>query len=130
METILLGLVLLAPLIWLLTVLGAVHSAALATSTAAREAGLEIGRSADAQSASRAAERAVSSALQDQELDPGSARVDAIWAPGLPRGTAVQIQVAYPVPVLSAPFLGSISEPVLWIEATHVARIDPFRSRE
>lgn len=130
METILLGLVLLAPLIWLLTVLGAVHSAALATSTAAREAGLEVGRAIDARSARLSMERAVSIALQDQELDPSSARVEAAWAPGLARGTAVQIQVAYPVPVLSAPFLGSISKPVLWIEATHVARIDPFRSRE
>lgn len=130
METILLGLLLLAPLIWLLTVLGAVHSATLATSAAAREAGWEVARSIDAQAARRAVDRAVSVALSDQELDPGSARVETAWAPGLQRGTAVQIQVSYPVPVLTAPFLGAISRPVLWVEAVHVARIDPFRSRE
>lgn len=130
MESILLGMLLLAPLIWLLTVLASVHRATLATSAAAREAGWEVARSFDAQAARKAVDRAVGTALRDQELDPGSARVEAVWAPGLKRGTAVQIQVSYPVPVLSAPFLGAISRPVLWVEAIHVARIDPFRSRE
>ncbi len=130
METILLGLVLMAPLIWLLTILGAVHSAALATSAAAREAGWEVARAVDAPAARRSVDRAVSVALEDQQLDPASARIETEWAPGLQRGSAVQIRVSYPVPVLSAPFLGSVSEPVLWIEAIHVARIDPFRSRQ
>lgn len=130
METILLGLLLLAPLIWLLAVLGAVHRATLATSAAAREAGWEVARSIDGQAARRAVSGAVGVALRDQALDPASARVETVWAPGLQRGTAVQIQVSYPVPVLSAPFLGAISKPVLWVEAIHVARIDPFRSRE
>lgn len=130
METILLGLLLLAPLIWLLTVLGAVHRAALATAAAAREAGWEVASAVDTHEARRSVDRAVGVALTDQELDPNSARIEAVWASGLERGTAVQIRVAYPVPVLSAPFLGTISEPVLWIEAVHVARIDPFRSRE
>lgn len=130
MESILLGLVLLAPLIWLLTVLGTVHRAALATSAAAREAGWEVASAVDVETARNSLDRAVSVALKDQELDPGSARIETEWAPGLERGTAVLIQVSYPVPVLSAPFLGSISKPVLWIEAVHVARIDPFRSRE
>lgn len=129
-ETILLGLLLLAPLIWLLTVLGAVHRATLATSAAAREAGWEVARSIDSQAARTSVGRAVSVALRDQNLDPSSARVETAWAPGLQRGTAVQIQVSYPVPVLTAPFLGAVSRPVLWVKAIHVARIDPFRSRE
>lgn len=127
-ETLLLGLIMMAPLLWGLGVLADIHRAALATTAAAREAGFEAARSIDPRHARSAADRAVAIALRDHGLDPGRARVD--WAiGGLQRGDAVQVVVSYPVSVLSAPFLGEVAGPAIWTHAKSVARIDRYRSR-
>ena len=127
-ESILLGLLLLVPLIWALGVLSELQRGALATTAAAREAGFEVARSGNAAEADRAAAMAVREAFADHGLDPEEARF--AWSGvGLERGSAVRVEVSFPVPVLGAPLLGGLSEASIWVRAQHVARVDPFASR-
>lgn len=126
LEVIMLGLVLLVPVVWMLTVASEMHRGALATTAAVREAGNEAARSADRVSAGRAVHRAVEEALTDHGLDASSARIK--WSFDFTRGGAVEVQVSYPVTVLRAPLIGDVGGPSVWIRAGHTARIDPFRS--
>jgi hypothetical protein len=128
-ETIFLGLLLLGPLIWGLTVLSELHRAALATTAAAREAGFDAARQTDGLGAKAAVEAAVSQALVDGGLDPSKAQVRFSSTPGLERGSEVQIEIVYPVSVVRAPFLGSWSGAAIDVRASHVARVDPYASR-
>lgn len=128
-ETFLVGLLLLAPLMWGLGVLADLHRSALAAAAAAREAGFDASRASDPASAARAIEVAVRGAFRDQGLESDDARVQ--WSlGGLERGAAVQIRVEYPVTVLQAPFLGKVAGPSILVRAAHVARVDPYRSRD
>jgi hypothetical protein len=128
-ETMLLGLLLLVPLVWALGVLSELHRAALAGTAAAREAGFDAARAGDAFEAQRRIDAAVATAFRDHGLDPSAARVE--WTSrGLGRGAPVEVRVSYPTPVLQAPFLGSVAGPAVWVRAEHVARVDPYRSRE
>lgn len=128
-ETVLVGLLFLAPLIWALGVLAELHRGALAAAAAAREAGFDAARAATLAEAATAVDRAVGRAFADHGLEPGEA--DVRWAadPRLARGGAVEIEVGYSVPVLQAPFLGRVTAPSIEVRARHVARIDPYRSR-
>lgn len=126
LEAIMLSLVLLFPIVWMLTVASEMHRGALAATAAVREAGNEAARSADRTSADLAVRRAVEEALTDHGLDASSARVR--FSSDFRRGGAVEVQVSYPVTVLRAPLLGDVGGPVIWIRASHAARIDPFRS--
>jgi hypothetical protein len=127
-ETLLLGLVMMAPLLWTLGVLADLHRTALATTSAAREAGFEAARALTPAEARQSADRAIAIALEDQGLDPREAHVE--WSiGGLRRGAAVEVVVSYPVTVLQAPFLGKVSGPSIWTHAKSVARVDPYRSR-
>lgn len=128
-ETILLGLLLLVPLIWVLTVLADLHRTALAATAAVREAGFEAARSTDPAEAARAVERAVGEAFANQGLDPRVARVEIGGVSGLARGAPIEVEVSYPVTVLQAPLLGRVAGPSIWVRASHIARIDPYRSR-
>lgn len=128
-ETLLLGLVLMTPLLWALGVLADVHRTALAATSAAREASFEVSRSIDPLDARRSAEYAVALALKDHGLDPSKARVDWSFS-SLERGAPVQVTVSYAVPVLQAPFIGRTSGPSIWVHAKSVARVDPYRSRD
>lgn len=125
-ETLLLGLLLLVPLIWVLGVLSEVHRAALATTTAAREAGFDAARATTRGDAASRIDAAVASALADHGVDPRRARVE--WTSDLERGGAVELRVSYDVPVLQAPLLGSIGGPSITVNASHVARVDRYRS--
>ena len=127
-ETLLLSLVMMAPLLWALGVLAELHRSALAATSAAREAGFEISRSQDPLAARRSAELAVAAALSDHGLDPSRARLE-LSITGLHRASPVQVVVSYPTPVLAAPFLGSVAGPSVWTHAKSVARIDPYRDR-
>lgn len=127
-ETLLLGLLMMAPLLWGLGVLADLHRTALATTSAAREASFEAARSIDPTSARLAADRAIAIALRNHGLDPERARVE--WSVGrLERGAPVQVVVSFPTPVLQAPFLGTVGGPSIWTHSKSVARIDPYRSR-
>ena len=128
-EVLLLGLLLLVPVIWLLTVFGQLHGAALATTSAAREAGFEAARSDDHWSADAAVHRLVLQTIRDQGLDPDA--VEVAWSPaeGWRRGGTIEVRVTYEVPVFQAPLLGAVSEPTISVSAAHVATIDRYRSR-
>lgn len=127
-ETLVLGLVFLVPLLWLLMVLSQVHAGALAVTAAAREAGIDVARSTDRPAASRSLEAAVAQALLDHGLNPRRAKVE--WSDGgLGRGSPIEVQISYPIPLLQAPFIGSLGSPSVWIRATHVTHVDPFRDR-
>jgi hypothetical protein len=126
-ETILLGLLLLVPLVWLLGVLADVHRTSLAASAAARDAGFEAARSNTSADAAAAVDEAVARAFTDHGLDPSNVVVE--WSSSLDRGARVDIEVGYPVPVAQAPLLGRVGGPSLWVRAHHIARIDPYRSR-
>ena len=127
-ETLLLGLILLVPLIWTLSVLSELHRAALATTAAAREAGFDAARAATPAEAGQRVEAAVAAAFANHGIDP--ARAEVVWTSArLERGGALELRVAYEVPVLWAPFLGSVSEPSIPVTASHVVRVDPYRSR-
>lgn len=129
-ETILLGLLLLVPLIWALGVLSELHRGALAATSAAREAGTDAARSTNPRDAENAVVRAVRQAFEDQGLNADLARVRLSGDDDLRRGEAIEIEVAYPVSVVQAPLLGRVSGPSVWVRARHIVRIDPFRSRE
>jgi hypothetical protein len=126
-ETIILGLLFLVPMIWALGVLSEMHRGALAATTAAREAGFEAGRTTTASDASRSAMTAVRQAFTNHGLDPSRATISV--SSGYARGDAVEVHVGYPVTILQAPLLGRLAGPSIWIRAEHVARVDPYRSR-
>lgn len=130
LETILLGLLLFIPLLWGLGVLAELHRGALASTAAAREAGFDAVRMSDRAAGSDAIDEAVARAFRNHGLDPGEVRVTWTGDKDLRRGSAVRILIEYPVPVLSAPFLGRVSGPSIWVRAEHVARVDPYGSRE
>ena len=129
-ETILISLLLLVPVIWALGVLADLHRSALAATSAAREAAFEASRSDSVYQAEAAVDRAVAQAFDDHDLLPRRGRVRFSMAPGLERGKAVEVQVSYPVTVLQAPLLGRVAGPSVWVNASHIARIEPYKSRE
>jgi hypothetical protein len=129
-ETLLLGLLLLVPLVWVLGVLADLHRGALAATAAVREAGADAARSSNLGVADRAVVLAVARAFADQGLDASDAQVAWTSDSGLARGGTVEVKVSYPVTVLQAPLLGKVAGPSVWVEARHVARIDLFRSRD
>jgi hypothetical protein len=129
METILLSLILLIPLIWTLGVLADIHRVALAATAAARDAGTEAVAAGTAPSARRAVARAIESAFESHRLDPDLALVDIRSDGNLGRGTSLSVNIKVPVTILQAPLLGRVAGPSIWVEARHVARVPLFGSR-
>ncbi|MDQ3767551.1 MAG: hypothetical protein M3346_09425 [Actinomycetota bacterium] len=128
-ETLLVAVVFIVPLMAALGVLSDLQRGALAASAAAREAGFEAARSDSATKANLAVDAAVHVAFSDHGIDARSAEVRWTGAPGFVRGGVIEVEVAYPVEVLQLPFVGAVSEPRVWVNARHVARIDPYMSR-
>lgn len=129
-EALLVTMMFTVPLLVALGALSELHRGALAATAAAREAGFEAARSDDVVHADRAVDAAVRNAFFDHGIDSASAKVKWTGAPGLARGGVVEVEVAYPVEVLRLPFLGGLTDPRIWVNARHVARIDPYMSRE
>jgi len=129
-EALLLGLLLLVPVIWMLTVFAELHAAALGTTSAVREAGFEAARADDPMGAERSMANLVEGAMVDHGLDP--ALMTFTWDPphAWRRGGTVEVAVRYDVPVFQAPFLGRISDPAVRVTASHVTSVDPYRSRD
>ena len=128
LEVLTVGLVLLIPLIWLLTTLSRVHLAALAVTSAAREAALDASRATDVSDARTALDRAVVQALTSHGLDPNVASISASYR-SLDRGSPVEVVLSYPVPILSIPFLGGPSTPSVSISGSHTANVPRFGDR-
>lgn len=129
METILLGLVLLAPLIWALGVLADLQRASLAATNAVRDAGFEAAAASDATVAARRMDTAVKRSFVNHGLDPSLARLKTSFKAGLRRGAELALEVRYPVSVIAAPFLGRIAGPSVWVRAVHVTRVPLYGSR-
>ena len=125
-EALILGMVLILPMMWLLSVLSAVHSAALATSSAVREAGVVISRSLDGRQGLNVV---IAESLRNHGLDPSGGTVEVAAPRGFVRGAIVEIGVTYQVPVFDPPFLPMDIGPTLTVRSRHSARIDPYRSR-
>jgi hypothetical protein len=128
-ETLLVSLILLVPLMWMLGVLSDLHRGALGTTAAAREAGSDAASSSGLANASVAVERAVRQAFVDDGLDPRRAVVSWVATPGFDRGGTVKVSVTYPVTIVQFPFLGRVAGPSIGVKAIDLARIDPYRSR-
>lgn len=128
-ESVLLGMLLIVPIVWALMVLADVHRAALAVTSAAREAGFDAARSGDPMAADGSVDRAVGLALENHGLDAVDSMVRWSAPDGLERGARVEVHIAYPVGVVRFPFLGEVSGPSVWVRSTHVARVEPFASR-
>ncbi len=129
LETILLGLLFLVPLVWMLGLVGEMQRAALATSAGAREAASDAARASTTASARARIESAVEIALSDQGLEPERARIAVSGTRGFIRGGSIRITVAYPVRVATIPWLGSIADPVIWVRTESASLIEPYRSR-
>ena len=127
-EALLLGLVLLVPLMWLLGVLSDLQKGALASSAAAKEAGVEAARWTDPRTVDEVVDQTVAQVFRDHGLDPGDAEV-VLRSGGGARGSAVEVIVGYDVTVFQAPFLGRVSGPSIGVTARHIARVDPYASR-
>lgn len=128
-EAMLLGLVFIVPLIWLLAVSAEIHGAVLGTSSAAREAGFEAGRSVDVVAADRRVSESVARSIADHGLETERARVEWVPAPDWHRGGSVEVVVSYRVPVFQFPLLGAVGEPTVVVSGRHIATIDRYRSR-
>jgi hypothetical protein len=128
-ESLVLGMLLIIPIVWVLMVLADVHRTALAATSAAREAGFDAARSPDISTAAGSIERTAGLALTNHGLDADASSIRWSAPDGLERGARIEVQVAYPVNVLRFPFLGEVSGPSIWVRSTHIARVDPFASR-
>jgi hypothetical protein len=128
-ESLLLGILLIIPIVWVLMVLADVHRSALAATSAAREAGFDAARSEDMADAARTIERTAGLALTNHGLDGDESDIRWSVPEGLERGARIEVHVSYPVSVVRFPFLGEISGPSVWVRSTHIARVDPFASR-
>ncbi len=128
LETLLLSLLLIVPLIWTLVLLATLHRTALAATSAVREAGAAAVRAGDRVAATTSARAAIEMALQDQDVDVGRARAEVVLG-DLTRGGEVEVRISYPVRVFSLPFLGRVGGPAVWVRASHVAQLDRYRSR-
>lgn len=128
MESFLVGLILMVPSIWVLTAASSLHRAALASSSAVREAGLVASRAGGSSDTEAGARSAVARALSERGVDPDRSKVALFWAGEPRRGAAVHVRVEIPVPVLTVPFVGRPVGPVVWVKARHVAQVDPYGS--
>lgn len=125
-ESVILGIVLILPMIWLLSVLGSVHSAALATNSAVREAGAAV---SSALEEPRDIKALAKETLRNHGLEPAAGILEVSAPDGFTRGAAVHIAISYPVAVFDPPFLSADIGPVVTIRSLHIARVDPYRSR-
>ncbi|MFP5298782.1 MAG: hypothetical protein ACLGHL_07335 [Actinomycetota bacterium] len=126
-ETLLLGLLLMVPLIWTLSVLAELHRAALASTSAARSVGASVSRAPGGVTPD-VPQRALMEAFRAHGLDASGADL-SIHAPrGFQRGARVSIEVSYRVPVLKIPLLGSLDVASIGVEAVHTAAIQRYAS--
>lgn len=128
-EVLLLMLVTFVPLIALVSASARVHQAALGVTAAAREAGSAAVSGVDLTAARERAAVAALAAMRDQQMSTAGARVSVSTSSEFGRGAEVHVRVSYPVRVLAIPFASDAVGPSVWVRASHVAHVDPYRSR-
>lgn len=125
-EFVYLAVLLMVPLVYLLTTVFQVQSAAFAVTEAARQAGRAYAQAADPAEGRAVASAAAELALRDQGI--ASARDVEVYAPdGLTPGATIRVQVEHEV---SLPIIGGLFgevEPHIPVRATHVEVVDRFR---
>lgn len=126
-ETIVLVALLLVPIVWMLGALSHVHRAALAATSAAREAAVAAARSVDPSSAMHAGRAAAEAAFADEGLRATALRMEGSGLSPLERGSEVSIRVRFPVKIASVPWMPH--DPSIWVSAVHTAEVDRYRSR-
>ncbi len=129
-EFIVLGIGLLVPLVYLAAAAATVQSAAFASAQAAREAGRAFSSSATPAQGRRLAVAAASLAFADHglELPAGALRLACTDGPCLSPGSAVEVVLAWEVPLPWLP--GSVAADVparIPVEARQRVPIDDFR---
>jgi hypothetical protein len=122
-----LGTLIFGVLVHAVVLFGTLHRSTLATSAAAREYGRAV---VVAESADEAAGRGVlvvEQAARNHGLPPGALRATATGERR--RGELLRVTVRTDVPVLRIPFVGAVWPSLaVPVEATHVVRLDRYRS--
>lgn len=127
-ESLLLGLILLIPIVWMLGVLSELHRSALAAAAAVRDAGSQVASASDVTDVEQRITTSVAEAFRAHDLDPTLTRIS--WSGALERGGTVDVRVSYPVKVFQMPILDAAAGPAIWIEAIHQAPLQRYLSRE
>ncbi|GEM_PF-1487962 len=126
-EFAVLGTLVFGVLLQVVVLFGALHRATLATSAAARELGRTVVLADSGDDATRRGSVVVEQAARNHGLPGGALRPKVEGS--LARGQVLRVTVATDVPLVRVPFIGevwpSLSVPV---EATHVVRVDRYRS--
>jgi hypothetical protein len=129
-ETLLVGLLFFVPLFWLTGVLADVHRGTLAAASAARDAGSELTRASRMEAGVRSADDAIARAARDLGVDANDLEVRIVAPQGLNRGAPVTVEVAAPIRVVQAPFLGDAGGgPRIWVHSTYSAMVERYASR-
>jgi hypothetical protein len=100
-EFLVIGVGVLVPMVYIVQCATVVHSAALATSQAVREAGRAFSTSPDERSGRQRAVVAAAIAFRDQglRLPPGSLRLDCSAGPCLAPGSVIDVNLDWRVPL-------------------------------
>lgn len=101
----------------------------LAVNAASRDAARAYVEAPDAESAWVRADAAARAAIAGQGRDPARLHDVTIEPLGAPYGRCVRMVavVAYPMPVLSLPWVGTLGDGIV-IRASHSELVDPYRS--
>lgn len=128
LEFITVGLILLVPLVYLITVLGLIQQQTLGVEAAARHTARAISQAEDVAAAAGDSERVLAAIIDEYDLEPGSVEASLTCAPsGIPCPSAgailtvtITTRVALP---LVPPVLGLDESTAIPIEATAVQKI-------
>jgi len=133
LEFITAGMILLVPIVYLVLVMSAVQSAALAVEGASRQGARVFVQGDDASSASRSAERAIRFALADYGVDADAATISISCEPDprdcLARHAYVTVTISASVPLPLVPTAISVDQPIaITLESTATQQVSRFRS--
>jgi Flp pilus assembly protein TadG len=134
LEVATMGFILLVPLVYLVVVIGAIQSAALAAEGAARQAARVVTLSTTDAAARDAAERAVTIALEDADVAGATVDVTLSCSPRpdrcVTRQGTVTVAVALDVPLPLVPAVYGAVPPSVPLEARSTQRVSRFHVTE
>lgn len=126
-EVILLGLVLMVPLIWTLTVLAEMHRAALASTAVARAIGATVSVAPHSDPVPVVAGTTIRT-FEAHGLRADRAEAVVVAPDGLGRGARITVHVSYDVGVLGIPLIGSLDAASIEVSATHSLVVQRYAS--
>lgn len=126
-EFVVLGVGLFGVLLQVIVLFGVLQRSSLATAAAAREVGRVVVLAEDDADAARRTNLTVDEATANHGLAPGS--LEARISGHVARGERIRVSVSTSVPILQIPFVGPVWPSLaIPVEATHVVRVDRYRS--